>query len=83
LQDTHKRKVRRSKRRGTQKEGLPLQPDDEDEQHVLIVGETEETVSKAQYLVEKVLYSDEETRNKIREEQSKASHEIMSEQFCG
>jgi hypothetical protein len=38
---------------------------------------------KAQYLVEKVLYSDEETRNKIREEQSKASHEIMSEQFCG
>jgi hypothetical protein len=69
--------------RGTQKDGLPPQPDDEDEQHVLIVGDTEDTVSKAQYLVEKVLFSDELTRNKIREEQLRASQDIRSELFFG
>jgi hypothetical protein len=85
LQDFNPRKVRKSYKiiRGTQKEGLPPQPDDEDEQHVLIIGDTEDTVTKAQYLVEKVLYSDEATRNKIREEQLKASQEIRSELFYG
>jgi hypothetical protein len=67
--------------RGTQKDGVPQQPDDDEEQHALIVGETEEHVNKAQYLIEKVLFADAETRNKIKEEQLKASQEMRSEQF--
>lgn len=57
------------------------QPDDFEEQHVLIVGDTEENVNKAAFLVERVLYSDADTRNKIKEEQLKASQEMRSEQF--
>lgn len=70
-------------KRGTQKEGLPPQLDDDEEQHVLIVGDTEENVNKANFLIEKVLYSDLDTRNKIKEEQLKASQEIRSESFYG
>ncbi len=62
---------------------MPPQPDDEEEQHVLIVGDTEETVNKAQFMISKVLFSNTETRNKIREEQLKASQEIRSEQYYG
>ena len=57
--------------------------DDDEDQHVLIVGDTEENVNKAQFLIEKVLYSDLDTRNKIKEEQLKASQEIRSESFFG
>jgi len=49
----------------------------------LIVGDTEENVNKAQFLIEKVLYSDNDTRNRIKEEQLKASQEIRSESFFG
>jgi len=62
---------------------LPPQLDDNEDQHVLIVGDTEENVNKAQFLIEKVLYSDNDTRNKIKEEQLKASQEIRSESFFG
>lgn len=70
-------------KRGTQKEGLPPQLDDDEEQHVLIVGDTEENVNKAQFLIEKVLFSDLDTRNRIKDEQLKASQEIRSESFFG
>ena len=84
MQNFNKRKVINIiKERGTQKEGLPPQLDDNEEQHVLIVGETEENVNKANYLIEKVLYSDLDTRNRIKEEQLKASQEIRSENFYG
>jgi hypothetical protein len=59
------------------------QPDDDEEQHVLVVGDTDDSVNKATFLIEKVLYSDVETRNKIREEQLKASNELRSEQYYG
>lgn len=68
-----------SNRRGTQKKGLPPQPDDHEPQHVLIVGSTQENVNKATYLVEKVLYSDEETRNRIKDEQMQASNDMRTE----
>lgn len=67
--------------RGTQKEGMPPQPDDNEEQHVLVVGETEENVNRAQYLIEKVIYADDGTRNKIKEEQLMASQEMRKELF--
>lgn len=51
-------------------------PEDNDEQHVLIIGDTDEYVAKAEFLVRKILFADAETRNKIREEQLKASQEI-------
>ena len=55
--------------KGTQKEGMPPQPDDHEEQHVLIVGDAEDSVKRAIHLVEKILYADEETRTKIKDEQ--------------
>ena len=65
--------------KGTQKEGMPPQPDDHEEQHVLIVGDAEDSVKRAIHLVEKILYADEETRTKIKDEQIKASKEIRTE----
>ena len=65
--------------KGTQKEGMPPQNDDHEEQHVLIVGDTEDNVKRATYLVEKILFADEATRTKIKEEQIKASQEIRTE----
>jgi rRNA processing protein Krr1/Pno1 len=65
--------------KGTQKEGNPPQPDDHEEKHVLIIGDSEDKLGRAQMLIERVLYADEKTRNKIKEEQIKASQEIRSE----
>lgn len=48
---------------------------------MLIVGATEENVNKAQYLVEKVLYSDEKTRNQIKDEQLRASQDMRTELY--
>jgi len=61
---------------------LPPQPDDNEDQHVLIVGDTEESVNKAQYFIEKVLFSEPDIRNKIKEEQLRASQEIRSEVYA-
>lgn len=52
--------------KGSQKEGQPPQTDDDEDQHVLIVGENEKNVSKAQAEVERILFANEETRNRIR-----------------
>lgn len=60
---------------------MPPQADDNEEQHVLIVGETEENVNRAKYLIEKVIYSDDPTRTKIKEEQLKASQEMRTVSF--
>ena len=65
--------------KGTKKEGMPPQPDDNEEKHVLIIGDTEENINRATHLVEKILYADETTRTKIKEEQIKASQEIRTE----
>ena len=65
--------------KGTQKEGNPPQPDDHEEKHVLIIGDSEEKLTRAQNLIERVLFADEKTRSKIKEEQIKASQEIRSE----
>ena len=65
--------------KGTQKEGMPPQPDDNEEKHVLIIGDTEENINRATHLVEKILFADDMTRAKIKEEQIKASKEIRTE----
>ena len=65
--------------KGTQKEGMPPQPDDNEEKHVLIIGDTEENINRATHLVEKIIFADEATRTKIKEEQIKASQEIRTE----
>ena len=65
--------------KGTQKEGMPPQPDDNEEKHVLIIGDTEENINRATHLIEKILFADDVTRNKIKEEQIKASQEIRTE----
>lgn len=55
--------------KGSQKQGSAPQPDDEDDQHVLIIGETPENVQKASMIVDRILSSNQETRDKIRKEQ--------------
>jgi rRNA processing protein Krr1/Pno1 len=54
--------------RGSHKEGHPMQYDDVEDQHVLIIGETEQIIEQARDLVHKVLTADEDTRNAIRSE---------------
>lgn len=58
--------------------GVTLQPspDDNEEQHVLIVGDTEKDIEKAQAAINSVLNADEETRNAIRNEQLRSAQEI-------
>ena len=55
--------------KGSQKQGSAAQPDDDDDQHVLVIGETQENVQKATTIVNRILNSDESTRDKIRKEQ--------------
>ena len=57
--------------KGSQKQGSmnPMQPDDDDEQHVLVIGEDADCVRRAQTAVERIITADETTRTKIRHEQ--------------
>lgn len=63
--------------KGSQKQGSAPQPDDEDDQHVLIIGESIESVQKASKFVERILNSDEETRDKIRKEQLSVAAQLQ------
>lgn len=62
--------------KGSQKEGQPPQPDDDDDQHVLIMGDTQEAVELAVEAWNKIIYADEDTRNRIRKEQLKVAAEL-------
>lgn len=62
--------------KGSQKEGQPPQPDDDDDQHVLIMGDTQDDVDRAIEACNKLIHADEETRNMIRKEQLKVAAEI-------
>lgn len=62
--------------KGSQKEGSAPQPDDDDEQHVLIIGDSPESVRRAQNAIERVISADDTTRNKIREEQLTVAAQI-------
>ena len=50
-----------------------INPNDNDQNHVLIIADSEEKLKKGSKLVEDVIYADEDTRNKIISEQLKAS----------
>ena len=54
--------------RGSHKDGHPLAADDTDDQHVLVVGDTDQKVVQAREIVIKVLTADETTRNAIPSE---------------
>jgi hypothetical protein len=47
------------------------------------VGDSDENVTKAELLIQRVLYSDDETRNKIKEEQLRVAQEIRTDQYIG
>ena len=67
--------------KGSQKEGQPPQPDQDDDQHVLIMGDTEDAVEKAIEECNKVILADEDTRNMIRKEQLKIAAELNNNTF--
>ena len=52
-----------------------VNPYDNDKAHVLIIGYSEEKVRKASHLVEEIIFADENTRNKIIQEQLKAARQ--------
>lgn len=55
--------------KGSQKSGAVPQPDDDDEQHVLLIADNQASMSRAQMAVERIINADEKTREKIRNEQ--------------
>jgi len=65
--------------KGSQKDGQPQLPDDNEEQHVLIVGDTDIAVAKACAEIERILFSDDETKNKLRQEQLKEIAKIKND----
>jgi transcription antitermination factor NusA-like protein len=65
--------------RGSQKEGQPPQPDDNEDQHVLIVGDNEMQIAKATAEIERIIFADEDTRNKIRQEQLKMVAQLKND----
>ena len=48
--------------KNSHKEGYPPQPDDDEEQHILILSDTQEKIQNAKRIVENILLSDESTR---------------------
>mmetsp|Transcript_117 Transcript_117/g.147 ORF Transcript_117/g.147 Transcript_117/m.147 type:complete len:435 (+) Transcript_117:521-1825(+) len=67
--------------KGSQKEGQPPQPDEDDDQHVLIMGDTEDSVERAVEACNKIIMADEETRNMIRKEQLKVAAELNNNTY--
>lgn len=67
--------------KGSQKEGQPPQPDDDDDQHVLIMGDTEDAVEKGVAACNRIINADEETRNMIRKEQLKVAAELSNNMY--
>jgi hypothetical protein len=55
--------------KGSQKQGSLPQPDDEDDQHILVIGDSRQAVHKAFLIIDRILNSDEELRERIRREQ--------------
>jgi far upstream element-binding protein len=62
--------------KGSHKDGHPMSQNDNDDQHVLIIGDKEEKLVYAKELVQQVLTADETTRNKIRSEQLKDAQDL-------
>lgn len=55
--------------KGSQKAGAVPQPDDDDDQHVLLISDNQVAMSKATIIIEKIISADEKTREKLRHEQ--------------
>ena len=53
-------------------------PGAKDDQHILVMGDSEAKVLKAKELIEVVLYADEATRHKIRLEQLRTAQVMNS-----
>jgi hypothetical protein len=43
---------------------------------VLIIGDTDDMVKRAEHAINRIIYADEDTRNKIRKEQLKVAQEL-------
>ena len=67
--------------KGSHKDGHPMSQNDNDDQHVLLIGDSEERLRNAQKVVQHVLTADEETRNEIRTEQLKDAQEMSKDVY--
>jgi hypothetical protein len=50
-----------------------LSPDDKDEAHILVIGDSEYKVRRAKEMLERLVFADEGTRQLIRNEQFKTA----------
>lgn len=66
--------------KGSQKQGSAPQPDDEDEQHVLLIADNQESLRRAQTAVERIITADDSTRDKIRHEQLVVAQQLNNQQ---
>jgi transcription antitermination factor NusA-like protein len=64
--------------RGSQKEGQPTQPDDNEDLHVLVAGDNELGVVRACEGIERIIFADEDSRNNIRQAQLKIVAQIKN-----
>ncbi|CDW73457.1 kh domain containing protein [Stylonychia lemnae] len=67
--------------KNSHKEGYPPQPDDHEEQHILILSDTEEKIIRAKDEVQKILRSDEQTRHQIRMQQLSDAQELSKKVY--
>ena len=58
-----------------------MSANDNDEQHVLLIGDSEERLIEARKVIEHVLTADEVTRNQIRTEQLKDAQEMSKDYY--
>eukprot|EP00347_Sterkiella_histriomuscorum_P018338 403345886 len=68
--------------KNSHKEGYPPQPDDDEEQHILILSDTEGKIKKAKDHVEQILQSDEQTRQQIRMQQLTDAQELSKRVYA-
>ena len=64
-----------------QKDNNYILPEEEEDQHVLISGDNEAAVQRAESAINAILNADEETRNAIRATQLKTAEEMNSKYF--
>lgn len=58
-----------------------MSANDNDEQHVLIIGDSEDKLVKARKVIQDVLTADEPTRNQIRSEQLKDAQDLSKDVY--
>lgn len=69
--------------RGSQKEGQPAQADDNEDLHVLVAADDQDTLAKGVNEIEKIIFADEPTRNELKRIQLNLMAQIKNSELGG